>query len=139
MPNFNAARRAELKSLGVDSISAIPNDFRLSPRQTIIRDVTRSGKPNVVSDLPECIRGFGPPALYLDFEAFLPAVPLYPGTRPYQTIPFQWSLHRVNPTGNVSHQEFLAEGALDPRRQFAETLIDALKGTKWPITVYSSY
>ena len=96
MPNFNAARRAELKSLGVDSISAIPDDFRLSPRQKIIRDVTRSGKPNVVSDLPERLRGFGPPALYLDFEAFLPAVPLYPGTRPYQTIPFQWSLHHVD-------------------------------------------
>jgi hypothetical protein len=36
----------------------------------------------------------GPAASYLDFEAFLPAIPLYPGTKPYQTIPFQWSLCR---------------------------------------------
>ena len=28
---------------------------------------------------------------------------------------------------------------MDPRRQFVETLIDALKGAKWPIIVYSSY
>jgi Domain of unknown function(DUF2779) len=67
-----------------------------------------------------------PYGFYLDFEAFLPAVPLYPGTRPYQTIPFQWSLHRVDSEGTVSHREFLAEGDLDPRRQFAETLIAAL-------------
>ena len=139
MPNFNAARRAELKSLGVDSISAIPDDFRLSPRQEIIRDVTRSGKPNVAFDLQGRLGGFGPPAFYLDFEAFLPAVPLYPGTRPYQTIPFQWSLHHADSSGGVSHREFLADADSDPRRPFAETLIAAVKGSKLPIIVYSSY
>jgi hypothetical protein len=41
--------------------------------------------------------------------------------------------------GGRGHQEFLADGDLDPRRQFAETLIAALKGAKWPIIVYSSY
>jgi uncharacterized protein DUF2779 len=139
MPHFNAGRRAELQALGVESISAIPGDFRLSTRQEIVRDVTRNGKPFVASDLSERLDGFGPPAFYLDFEAFFPAVPLYPGIRPYQTVPFQWSLHRVDSKGNVSHQEFLAEGGLDPRRRVAETLIAALKGTKWPIVVYSSY
>jgi hypothetical protein len=139
MPNLSAERRAELQVLGVESISAIPDDFRLSPRQEIIRNVTRSGKPFVTSDLSERLQSFGPPAFYLDFEAFLPAVPLYPDTRPYQTIPFQWSLHQSDSKGNVSHQEFLAEGDLDPRRQFVETLIDALKGAKWHIIVYSSY
>ena len=83
--------------------------------------------------------GFGPPALYLDFEAFLPAVPLYPGTQPYETIPFQWSLHRLDASGAVKHQEFLAAADFDPRRPFAETLIAALGGTNLPIIVYSSY
>jgi hypothetical protein len=128
MPKFNAARRAELKVLGVESISAIPDDFRLSPRPEIIRDATRTGKPFVASDLSERLDGFGPPAFYLDFR-----------TRPYQTIPFQWSLHRVDSKGNIGHREFLAEGDLDPRRRFAETLIAALRGAKWPIIVYSSY
>jgi Domain of unknown function(DUF2779) len=139
MPNFSSARRDELRALGIESISAIPDDFRLSPRQSVIREVTRSGTPHVVTDLLARLRGFGPPGFYLDFEAFLPAVPLYPGTRPYQTIPFQWSLHRVDGDGVVSHQEFLADADSDPRRQFAETLIAALKGSKLPIIVYSSY
>ena len=139
MPKFNAERRAELKALGVEAISAIPDHFRLPPRQKIIRDVTRDGRQFVATDLSERLKGFEPPAFYLDFETFLPAVPLYPGTRPYQTICFQWSLHRVDSKGRVKHQEFLAKGDMDPRRQFAETLISALKGSKWPIIVYSPY
>jgi hypothetical protein len=139
MPNFKEVQHEKLKALGVESISAIPDEFRLSARQQIIRDVTRNRKPFVASDLSERLDGFGPPAFYLDFEAFLPAVPLYPRTRPYQTIPFQWSLHQVDSKGNVSHHEFLADGDQDPRRRFAETLVAALKGEKWPVIVYSPY
>jgi hypothetical protein len=139
MPHLSAARRAELKTLGVESIAAIPDDFRLSPRQAIIRDAIRSGKSFVAEDLSERLHGFGPPAFYLDFEAFMPAVPLYPGTRPYQVIPFQWSLHQLDSGGKIRHQDFLAEADSDPRRPFAETLIAALKGTRLPIIVYSSY
>ena len=139
MPNFTAKQRVEVQALGVESISAIPDDFHLSSRQKIVRDVTRNGKLFVASDLSQRLDGFGPPAFYLDFEAFLPAVPLYQGTRPYQTIPFQWSLHRADSKGNVSHQDFLAESDADPRRKFAETLIAALKSAKWPVITYSSY
>ena len=39
----------------------------------------------------------------------------------------------------MSHREFLADADSDPRRPFAETLIAALKGSKLPIIVYSSY
>jgi hypothetical protein len=65
-------------------------------------------------------------------------MPLYPGTRPYQVIPFQWSLHRMD-HGKLRHQEFLAEAGSDPRRPFAETLIVALKDNELPIIVYSPY
>jgi Domain of unknown function(DUF2779) len=89
LPHLNDTRRAELRALGIEAISAIPDEFRLSSRQRLIRDVTRSGTAFIGSDLRERLKGFGPPAFYLDFEAILPAIPLYAGTRPYQTIPFQ--------------------------------------------------
>ena len=139
MPHLSMTRRAELKTLGVESIAAIPDDFRLSARQVIIRDAIRNGKPFIAEDLPERLDGFGPPAFYLDFEAFMPAVPLYSGTRPYQVIPFQWSLHQRDSDGKIRHRDFLAEADSDPRRPFAETLIAALRGTKLPIIVYSPY
>ena len=78
-------------------------------------------------------------ACYLDFEAMMPPIPLYEGTRPYQTIPFQWSLHTLAGDGALHHQEFLAEGDGDPRRAFAETLIKAVSGADAPIIVYSHY
>ena len=82
---------------------------------------------------------YGPPTCYLDFEAMMPPIPLYAGTRPYQTIPFQWSLHVLADDGTLHHREFLADADGDPRHAFAETLIDALSGSDTPIIVYSSY
>ncbi len=58
---------------------------------------------------------------------------------PYQTIPFQWSLHVATEDGVLHHREFLAAGGDDPRRQFAETLIEALRPFDGPIIVYSAY
>jgi hypothetical protein len=85
------------------------------------------------------LRSCGPPTCYLDFEAMMPPIPLYAGTRPYQTIAFQWSLHVLTDEGTLHHREFLANADGDPRRAFAETLIDALSDSDAPIVVYSSY
>jgi len=54
-------------------------------------------------------------------------------------IPFQWSLHTDPGSGALRHREFLADGAADPRREFAETLITALGGDDAPILVYSPF
>jgi hypothetical protein len=93
----------------------------------------------VAPDLRRLLHGYGPPAGYLDFEAMMPPIPLYEGTRPYQTIPFQWSLHTLTRDGALHHREFLADGASDPRRGFAEALIEALSDADVPIIVYSHY
>lgn len=80
-----------------------------------------------------------PPVWHLDFEALLPAIPLYPGTRPYQAVAFQWSLHRLEADGRTRHRELLADGRADPRREVAEGLLAALGGGDEPIVVYSPY
>jgi hypothetical protein len=139
LPRLSQTRRSELKALGIEAISEIPEDFPLSGKQAIIRDATASGRPYVAQDLARLLGGYGPPACYMDFEAMMPPIPLYEGTRPYQTLPFQWSLHVMAADGALSHQEFLADGASDPRRGFAETLIEALGAEATPIIVYSAY
>ena len=112
---------------------------RATPRETVIRDAIVSGEPYVGSDLSQQLQPFGPPALYLDFEAMMPPIPLHEGTRPYQTIPFQW----VAPPGG-RRRRHLSQGIScgwrrRPPRQFAETLIDALSSSNLPIIVYSTY
>ncbi len=139
MPRLTAPQLAALEELGVVSISGIPDTFSLTERQGIIRDATVSGQTYVAPGLARALRDFGPPACYLDFEAMMPPIPLYEGTRPYETIPFQWSLHVLADDGTLTHQAFLAEDRDDPRRAFAETLIRALSETEAPIIVYSAY
>jgi predicted RecB family nuclease len=139
LPRLSQARASELKTRGIEAISAIPSDFPLTSKQAIIRDATATGRPYVSPDLAHLLLGCGPPACYLDFEAMMPPIPLYEGTRPYQTIPFQWSLHAVTRGGELSHREFLAEAGADPRRRFAETLVVALHAFDGPIIVYSAY
>jgi hypothetical protein len=139
LPRLTSTRASELKALGVEVISAIPADFPLTSKQTIIRDTTASGQPFVAPDLARLLHGYGPPACYLDFEAMMPPIPLYEGTRPYQTIPFQWSLHAATEDEVLHHREFLATGDGDPRRRFAESLIEVLDTFVGPIIVYSAY
>ena len=63
------------------------------------------------------------PLYFLDFESEMPVVPKYVGTKPYQQIPFQYSLHYIETKGGpLLHKEFLAESGPDPRRALAEHL-----------------
>ena len=78
------------------------------------------------------------PRYYLDFETVAPAVPIFAGTRPFETLPFQWSCHVETSRGAVAHAEFLDLGAEPPMRRLAEGLLATL-GTTGPIVVYTPY
>ena len=78
------------------------------------------------------------PASFLDFETVSPAIPVYPGTRPYQRVPFQWSLHIRDSSGHLRHDSFLNDDAEDPRERFVTGLLEAVP-PKGAIIAYSSY
>ncbi len=63
------------------------------------------------------------PLYHLDFETFQQAVPEFVGLRPYEQIPFQFSIHKEDGNGNLEHFEFLAEVGADPRYELALNLI----------------
>lgn len=138
LPRLRAAQRDALAAAGYEAIGAIPADWPLNATQHRVREVIASGKPFVSADLWKALRTFGPPTFYLDFETMRPAIPLYPGTRPYQQIPFQWSLHHLGAGGAVTHWAFLAEGRTDPRRALATSLIEAVGGSADPVLAYNA-
>jgi hypothetical protein len=141
LPRISRRHRTLLSQLGVERIGDIPWDFPLSRAQRRVCDVVRGESPRFAETLAGALRAAGPPARYLDFEAMSPAVPLYAGTRPYQRIPFQYSLHRVDGAGALRQTGFLARPeAGDPRRLLAERLLAAVgPECDEPILVYSSY
>jgi len=76
------------------------------------------------------------PLYYLDFETINPVIPLFDGMKPYQRIPFQFSLHIVQEDGSTEHLSFLAEGKSDPRKKFVAELKNVL-GNSGSIIVYN--
>lgn len=77
-----------------------------------------------VSGIREFLNTLSYPLYFLDFETFMPAVPLFDGTSPYEQIPFQYSLHILEKEGEeVKHHEFLAEAGIDPREDLARKLV----------------
>ena len=139
LPHLGLKRGELLREKGIESIAEIPDDVNLTEHQAIIREVYRTGRPYISPNLKSALRPFGPPAYYLDFETISPAIPLYPGTRPYERLPFQWSLHERDKKGGLQHSGFLADGRSDPREAFVESLLDKLGSSTEPIIVYSSF
>ena len=65
------------------------------------------------------------PLYFLDFETMQSAVAEFEGVKPYQQIPFQYSLHIAKRPGKYDHLGYLAESdGTDPRRGVAEQLCD---------------
>jgi hypothetical protein len=77
------------------------------------------------------------PLYFMDFETFTPAVPLYDNSKPYQHIPFQFSVHIQRKHGSeLSHLEFLGTAETDPRPEFIKRLLTAVDG-KGTVLVYN--
>ena len=75
------------------------------------------------NNIRDFLKSLSYPLYFLDFETMQPAIPLFPGTKPYQQIPFQYSLHYIEQEGGeLKHREFLAVSGEDPRRSIAEAL-----------------
>ena len=128
----------ELADMGIQAIRDIPETFPLSQIQDRIR-ASVSNRLEFISDQLEAeLNDLVYPVHFLDFETIGVAIPRYAGTRPYQTIPFQWSGHILYENGNLDHREYLCNEDKDPREEFTQTMLDAL-GTKGSIVIYTSY
>ena len=80
--------------------------------------------------LSHFLSGFRFPLFFMDFEAIMPAVPVFDQTRPFQKIPFQFSIHHLSdPAAALQHREFLAEPGTDPHGRFLEQLLADTEGT----------
>lgn len=127
----------QLYNNGMATLDQLSPDVSLTNRQWIEVEAARSKK--TILDIPklkmflDAIQG---PLIYMDFESFMPPVPLFRGTKPYQQICFQFSVSRVDVDGKREVIDFVATPGSDPRRKFVEELIAATKG-KRTIIVYN--
>jgi len=135
---FGGKKSFELYDRGILEIKDIPKDFKLSAKQKIQFECAECGKPKVIKEkIKDFLDGLKYPLYCLDFETINPALPKYDGMRPYQKIPFQFSLHIQEKKGaKTKHISYLADGIDDPRPKLMQELKNSL-GNKGSIIVYN--
>jgi Domain of unknown function(DUF2779) len=123
---------------GYRDVRDVPASAISGEKQLRIRRVTVDGRPELLAGARDFAEALDYPRFYLDFETIAPAVPFWAGTRPYQTLPFQWSCHIERAAGVMEHAEFLDLSGAPPMRALAEYMIAALE-TAGPVLMYTSY
>jgi len=139
LPRIQASAVEELGEMGVESIRDIPDDFPLNERQRRACTSVQTGDPWFSTELRKELSGLKYPLYFVDFETVNPAIPRFPGMRPYDQLPFQWSAHVLREPGTEpEHHEFLATDYGDPRHEFIASLCPVL-GKSGSILVYSAF
>jgi hypothetical protein len=130
------ALKAFIEEQAIADLRHIPDD--------LLNDVQRRVKNHTLSDktyfdatqAAADLAAHKLPAYFIDFETTQFAVPIWKGTRPYQQLSIQWSVHRLSRTGKLEHRDFLDLSGKDPSKAFADSLIAAC-GERGPVFVYS--
>ena len=137
LPRFPSDTVRELATQGVIDLRNVPDDL-LNVRQTRVKEHTQTNTVffdavGAAADLAAC----GLPAYFLDFETIRFPVPIWKGTRPYQQITFQFSLHILGASGQLEQTAFLDLSGGNPSEPFAQALIAAC-GQQGPVYVYQA-
>ncbi|MGZ4158897.1 MAG: DUF2779 domain-containing protein, partial [Bacteroidia bacterium] len=128
------AEQFNLYNSGIKTIVEIPEKNDLDKNANIHIQAFKNNAVTLdISAIDTFLNKVEYPLFFMDFETFMPAVPIYDKTKPYQHIPFQYSLHyKKTKDATLEHFEFLAEQGFDPRKAFVESL---LKDTESPGTI----
>jgi len=138
--------RAKLGSyvaLGYRDIRDVDARSITAATQQRIHRVTCKGEPEILDGARQTLSALPYPRYYLDFETIGPAVPFWAGTRPYASVPVQWSCHIDDGSGDGSadsmrHEEFLDLSGEPPMRALAAGLIDCC-GDSGPVLMWTNY
>lgn len=131
LTNISKAKQSEWYLAGYKKITELPDSIDANESVKKQVEAVKTGKEIIDKEkLRQFFQQFNYPLCYLDVEMMMPAVPVFKGTQPFQQLPFLFSVH-VQESGHAPpvHRTFLAESGEDPRKAFAEHLLEALKGS----------
>jgi hypothetical protein len=138
IPRLSARKIAALVRMGVLRVHDIPASFPLSPAQWAYVGRVVAGAAEI--DQKAIARRIGElayPIYFFDFETYSYAVPRFWGMRPYQQLPFQYSVHVLEAGGCVHHAEYLHVDGTDPRAVLAHALVNDI-GPTGSVVVYNA-
>jgi hypothetical protein len=137
LPAINSQLNALLAD-GHYDVRHLPEELLRNDGQRRVWRAVRDGRVELLPGAREALSALAYPRYYLDFETISFAVPRWAGTRPYQQVPFQWSLHIEGRDGSVQHKEFLDLTGDLPARAVAEALLEAVDRSG-PVFMYTAF
>lgn len=121
-------KKFDLYNNGILNLEDVPDEYPLSEKQRLQVNHKKSGETYINKEaIRKFVNDLQYPIGFLDFETFQQAIPQYDNLRPYQQIPFQYSLHyKKTKKSKTEHLEFLGDEKTDPREEFIVQLIKDL-------------
>ena len=130
-----------LEDSNISLISDIPEDFKLTPKQLAQVIATKNNERIINKEkIKDFIETLTYPLYFLDYETAMSVVPLYDGTKPYQQIPFQYSLHVIEKKGDEpKHSEYLHRNDSHPVPGLLDKLSKDISSTGTILVWYKSF
>lgn len=128
----------EMYESGITTIKEIPEDFPLKKLQKLQAEYFNKNEVFIDHQgIDNFLASINYPVYFMDFETFMPAVPMFEDTSPFQHIPFQYSLHyKKDRTSEVTHKDFIAQTGSNPSNAFILNLLSDTQN-KGDILVYN--
>lgn len=115
LPGISPLEKNNFIEKGISTIHQIEDTDDLNERQRVIIRSYQTQQPHIQKEkLQEFFSQLNYPLYFFDIEAFQPAVPVFAGTKPYQRIPFLYSLHyKENENAPLQHIDYISPIAND--------------------------
>ncbi|MDF3821009.1 DUF2779 domain-containing protein [Leptospira sp. 96542] len=112
-----------LFSEGYQTYASLPNES-LSPIQKIQKDAHVTNTAYIAhAQLRQFLTNVTKNVAFLDFESINPVLPLFPKTKPFQHVPFLYSLHIWDSEKDeLIHKTYVHKENTDPRKSILESL-----------------
>lgn len=131
LPYLTLSQVGELEDQGVILIADIPDNYKLRKDQERLRAALQANETVIDrAGWTEFVASLQYPLSFLDYESLALSVPAFQGTKPYQQITFQFSLHVLNsPTSELGHVEYIHPDSSHPFRPLATALRKSIGAT----------
>ena len=147
----NAQTLGMLEDNGIEMLKDISLDCELSDKQLRQVEAMRTGEQSINKDeIENFLNELKYPLYFLDYETMSGVIPAFDGYRPYQQVPFQYSLHILpepplrqgfegQAGGELIHKEYLHREFTDPVPELLEHLHNDFDKEGTVISWYMSF
>ena len=144
LPYYGKKIESYCKTNKIEKLKDIPKDLLQSSRKDyaenyhqIIQEAHIKNTGWINKDISEQFKKWKMPYYFMDFETIQQGVPIIKNTKPFEQVPFQWSVHKLSEKGKALEEfSFIDFDDQDIEFNFLKKLIETL-GEKGTIFVHN--